>query len=71
MSIRVVIVTEDPPAGEKDYAPKEFTAKRQVATVLGILSDAMGKIVSDGGKKVLQYAGRDIISVTITQEKGE
>jgi hypothetical protein len=69
--MRIVIVTEDPPVGERDYAPKEFSNKRQIMTVLSILSDTMTAIVKEGGVRELKYAGRAIRTVTITQEKGE
>ena len=68
MTMKIIVVTEDPPVGERDYAPKEFAAVRQIHTVLSILTDAMQNIVKDGGKKKLMYAGRVVRSVTITQE---
>lgn len=70
MSMKIVIITKEPPDGIQDYAPKEFAHPRQVATILGILSDAMNAIVKEeGGRthKALQYAGRDVVEVRLQQ----
>jgi hypothetical protein len=65
--IRLVIETEPPPDGGRDFAPKEFDGFKAISNVLEIFVTALRRDPNPGGR--LMWCGRPILNVQITQER--
>lgn len=72
MGMKVIIVTEEPPPGALDCAPKEFTEKVEIGNALSLLAHALHRETPHdfNGPADLKWFGRKIMSLTLTQDVG-